>query len=309
MMIYKTKGVCCSEIRCEIADGRITELEFGGGCPGNLRGIAALAVGRTPGEIIAQLSGIRCKDRPTSCPDQLAQALRHGYNEVKYDTFLFDADNTLYDFDAAELAAMHELFSRHGFTYQEHLRTRYREINAQLWAAFEQYEKTAAEIMEYRWQLLFEEFGMNCGDIPAFSQGFLQQLGMGTQLIDGAEDICRAIVQAGGTIHIITNGDDAVQMARLRGSATSKYISQIFTSGGVGHQKPDTRFFSFVLDNIPQKDKSRMLVIGDSLSADIAGGNASGIHTCWYNIRNEENRSAHTPTYEIAHLRELARFI
>ena len=74
-MIYKTEGVCCKEIRLEVEDGVITELEFLNGCDGNLQGIAKLAKGRKVDEIVEAIEGIQCKGRPTSCPDQLAKAL------------------------------------------------------------------------------------------------------------------------------------------------------------------------------------------------------------------------------------------
>lgn len=75
-MVYKTKGVCCKEIRLEVEDGVITELEFLSGCDGNLKGIAQLAKGRNQDEVIAMMTGIQCGARSTSCPDQLAAALR-----------------------------------------------------------------------------------------------------------------------------------------------------------------------------------------------------------------------------------------
>ena len=74
-MVYKTKDVCCREIRVEVDNGIITEIEFIEGCNGNLKGLAALAVGRTTDEVINTLGGIKCKHRDTSCPDQLAIAL------------------------------------------------------------------------------------------------------------------------------------------------------------------------------------------------------------------------------------------
>jgi len=75
-MTYKTEGVCCQEIQFEVENGVIKELQFQSGCNGNLQGIAQLAKGRKPEEIISALSGIQCKGRPTSCPDQLAIALK-----------------------------------------------------------------------------------------------------------------------------------------------------------------------------------------------------------------------------------------
>ena len=75
-MIFKTQGVCSQEIHLEVADGVIQELSFLNGCNGSLKGIAELAKGRKADEIINILSGIKCNNRPTSCPDQLATALK-----------------------------------------------------------------------------------------------------------------------------------------------------------------------------------------------------------------------------------------
>ncbi len=73
---YKTKGVCSRQINFEIEDGIIKEIKFIGGCHGNTQGVAALAKGRTVQEIIDLLEGIDCGGRGTSCPDQLAKALK-----------------------------------------------------------------------------------------------------------------------------------------------------------------------------------------------------------------------------------------
>lgn len=76
MIAYKTKGVCCNEISVDVKDGIINEVKFSNGCDGNLKGIAQLAKGRKTDEIIPLISGIKCGARGTSCPDQLAHALR-----------------------------------------------------------------------------------------------------------------------------------------------------------------------------------------------------------------------------------------
>ena len=74
-MIYKTKGTCSTSIDVELKDGVIDSVKFTGGCNGNLQGISALVKGMKPEEAISRLKGIRCGFKPTSCPDQLAQAL------------------------------------------------------------------------------------------------------------------------------------------------------------------------------------------------------------------------------------------
>lgn len=73
---YKTSGVCSREIHIEVEDGVITSCAFVGGCHGNTQGVAALVVGMKVDDAIARLSGIDCRGRGTSCPDQLAKALR-----------------------------------------------------------------------------------------------------------------------------------------------------------------------------------------------------------------------------------------
>lgn len=73
---YKTSGTCSREIIFEIVDGKVRNLRFVGGCNGNLQGIGALCEGVSVDDIIARVQGISCGGRPTSCPDQLAQALK-----------------------------------------------------------------------------------------------------------------------------------------------------------------------------------------------------------------------------------------
>ena len=75
-MVYRTKGTCSSSSEIEVKDGIIENVQFVGGCNGNLKGIAALVKGMKAEEAVEKLEGIRCGMKPTSCPDQLAQALK-----------------------------------------------------------------------------------------------------------------------------------------------------------------------------------------------------------------------------------------
>lgn len=78
---YRTKGVCASAIHFDIVDGKVTNVKFDGGCHGNTQGIASLVEGMSPEEVIKRLSGIRCRIKNTSCPDQLATALREAISK------------------------------------------------------------------------------------------------------------------------------------------------------------------------------------------------------------------------------------
>ena len=76
MTTYNTKGTCSRAINYEVADGVVTKCEIVGGCPGNTQGVASLCRGMRVGDVITRLEGIDCKGRGTSCPDQLARALK-----------------------------------------------------------------------------------------------------------------------------------------------------------------------------------------------------------------------------------------
>lgn len=73
---YKTQGTCSSHIELEVENGIVRQVAFWGGCNGNLQGISRLVKNLPVDEVIAKLEGIRCGNRPTSCPDQLCKALR-----------------------------------------------------------------------------------------------------------------------------------------------------------------------------------------------------------------------------------------
>lgn len=75
-MVYKTHGTCSSQIQFDLVDGKVHNVRFTGGCNGNLKGIASLVEGMDAAEAVKRLEGIRCGFKPTSCPDQLARALK-----------------------------------------------------------------------------------------------------------------------------------------------------------------------------------------------------------------------------------------
>ncbi len=77
---YKTKGTCSQKIVFDLEDGKVTNVQFFGGCNGNLKGIGALVEGMNIDEVITRVEGIRCGMKSTSCPDQLAQALKAAKN-------------------------------------------------------------------------------------------------------------------------------------------------------------------------------------------------------------------------------------
>jgi uncharacterized protein (TIGR03905 family) len=78
---YKTKGTCSQRILFEISDNKVWNVQFIGGCNGNLQGISKLVEGMDANEVISRIEGIRCGFKPTSCPDQLATAIKEALNK------------------------------------------------------------------------------------------------------------------------------------------------------------------------------------------------------------------------------------
>jgi len=226
----------------------------------------------------------------------------------KYDIFLFDADGTLFDFSLAEAGAVQAMFNSCGFDYTEDILLKYRRLSAPLWERYEKGEITTENLLVLRWVHLFDELGISY-DAKDFGGKYLNELGRGIFLIDGALEICRDIVSSNNQLYIVTNGVFATQKARIEHSAISKYVSDFFVSGAIGFPKPHPFYFEHVFSHIPQITKDKILIVGDSLSADIAGGNNAGIDSCWLNISDAVNDTGIIPTYEISALSELHEFI
>lgn len=226
----------------------------------------------------------------------------------KYDLFLFDADGTLFDYDLAEANALKTMFDYYGFNYTESIRSKYREINSDVWKSYEKAEITKGNLQTLRFSRLFEYIGVKC-DEKRFNEEYLSELGKGAFLIDGALEICKHIVSCGKRLYIVTNGILATQQSRIKHSLIKDYISDFFVSEFVGFQKPHISYFEYVFSHIPQVEKDKILIVGDSLSADIAGGNNAGIDSCWLNMSGAKNDTGIVPTYEISKLKELYKFI
>ena len=225
-----------------------------------------------------------------------------------YDVFLIDADGTLFNFELAEATAFRTVFEACGFKYSEKILTRYSAINDSLWKKFETGDIKVDEIKTHRFIQLFNEIGVEY-DANDFNNRYVVELAKGAFLIEGAREICEKITFADKKIYIVTNGLTHVQRTRLSNSPIKEYITECFISELIGYQKPDIRYFEYVLSQIPHISKDKILMIGDSLTADIAGGNNANIDTCWFNEKRIKNQTNIKPTYEITKLNQMQQFV
>jgi 2-haloacid dehalogenase len=222
---------------------------------------------------------------------------------INHPWLLFDADGTLFDYESAERKALAATFMDAGLPYQAGDLQIYRAINSELWAAFERGEISQPDLHLARFKRLLDALDMTA-DIPTFGERYLWNLGHNPDLIVGAEEVVAALAQS-HKLYLITNGIPAVQYTRLSLSPISPYIEGITISGEVGHAKPDPRIFDNAFVGMGQPPKQDVLIIGDSLSADIQGGHDYGIDTCWYNPNGGESILSIPITYTINSLHEL----
>lgn len=106
-------------------------------------------------------------------------------------------------------------------------------------------------------------------------------------------------------LSIITNGLTSVQENRIRKSVIAKYFENIIISEEISVSKPNPKIFEYALQNMNYGDKSKVLMVGDSLTSDIQGGINFGIDTCWYNPNKIVNETKLKPTYEISALKKI----
>lgn len=227
----------------------------------------------------------------------------------KYSTILFDADNTLLDFDMAEKAALTQILGEIGVNVTDEVAALYSRINLSYWRAFERGEVTKAELRTRRFKDLFREIGFEYnGDVTFVADTYLSYLAKGAYLLDGALYLCERLREEGYKLYIITNGVSATQKSRLSKSGLDKVIDGVFISEDIGIQKPFPEFFDYVFERIEEKDKSKIIVVGDSYGSDIKGACGVGLDCVWFNRLKEENVLSLSITKEIGELSELFEF-
>lgn len=229
--------------------------------------------------------------------------------EKKYTTLLFDADNTLLDFDTAEEKALTRVLSEIGMNVTEEVTKQYSRINLSYWQAFERGEVTKAELRTARFEDLFKKCGFHTDlSLGFIADTYLSYLGEGEYLLDGALELCEKLKNEGYKIYIITNGVAETQKKRLSKSGLDRFLDGLFVSEAVGSQKPQPAFFEYVFEHIEEKDREKLLVIGDSYGSDIKGAAGVGLDCIWLNPKCENNVLSLPIKKEIRDLRELFGF-
>lgn len=224
-----------------------------------------------------------------------------------YEVIFFDVDNTLFDFSKSEQIAFTQTFYDYNIQNDLHMFEKtYQKVSDVLWEDLENGEITLKDLGPERFKRLFSEHDLKM-DGTIFNEDYLSHLGKQYHLMEGAEEVIGALAHK--RLGIITNGFAEVQHSRISHSNLAGYFEEIIVSEEVNASKPQPQIFEYAFEKMNLKDRSKVLMVGDSLTSDIQGGINYQIDTCWFNPNQEENPTNIQPTYEINHLEELLDII
>lgn len=222
---------------------------------------------------------------------------------AKYEFLLLDADETLFDFARCERDALLDALRDAGITPNEEMIATYSEINDGFWKMLERGEIGKSELRVARFESFCRHYGFQV-DVPRLAIGYTDALSTKGFLISGALEVCRELA-AHCKLYIITNGIATVQRGRFEPSPLRELVQELFISEELGAEKPNSAYFEAVAAKIPNFDRKKALVVGDSLSSDMRGGVYAGIDTCWYNPKGKSAPADLPITYTVRTLEDL----
>ncbi len=201
-----------------------------------------------------------------------------------YTAILWDLDNTLLDFNASETYAFHTSMKYAGLTSSDALLALYSKINLSFWKMLERGEITKDVLLNQRFASFFEAADITGVDVPLFRDNYQRLLAGIACEIEDSLTLCRLLHETHRQ-YIVTNGVASTQRSRLHLSRLEEVMDGLFISEELGCEKPSAAFFARSFEQIPDFKKEETVIVGDSLTSDMAGGNQAGIACCWYNPR------------------------
>ena len=219
-------------------------------------------------------------------------------------TLLWDVDGTLLDFKKSEEVSLIKALNSIGVeNVTNELIETYSEINLGFWKRLERGEIDKKEVLEGRFRVFFERMGIEFSDVAEFNKRYLENLRDNFFVAENSLELIKEL----GRDHkqyIVTNGTASVQDKKLKVSGIEDLVDGIFISEYVGFEKPDIRFFEAVKKETGYIEEET-LIIGDSLTSDMRGGENAKIKTVWYNPETADNKSDVNPDFVIKSLWEI----
>ena len=218
---------------------------------------------------------------------------------MKYQWILFDADETLFHFDAYK--GLQLMFSRFGVDFSRDDFSHYQTVNLPLWVEYQDGVITAIELQNKRFQLWADKLDVTT---QTLNSAFMTAMADICSLLPGAKALISALtgqVKMG----IITNGFTELQHVRLEKTGLKDVFSPLIISEQVGVAKPDIAIFEHALTHMGHPQREQVLMVGDNPHSDILGGMNAGFDTCWLNSERAPLPKGIEPSYEVTSLTQL----
>ncbi len=201
---------------------------------------------------------------------------------IKY--VFIDIDDTIIDFQLSAESAIRKMFEEQNIPCPDDIMTHYRKGCDPLWRRLEKREITLAQLQEIRWSTVFENMGISYDSKIDYEQKYREQLSVTDFKIEGSDELLKYLSEK-YTICAASNSHYFQQINRLKLCGFDKYITHLFTSNEIGYEKPYHVFFERCFEKLGNPSKDEVIMIGDSLTADVAGAYEFGIKSIWFNSK------------------------
>ncbi|MBE2893489.1 pyrimidine 5'-nucleotidase [Pasteurellaceae bacterium NCTC 11878] len=222
---------------------------------------------------------------------------------MRYDWVFFDADETLFSFDA--FRGLQLLLADYGVGFSAQDFAEYQQLNKPLWAQYNQGQISAQHLQTARFADIALKLRVSAEEL---NHQFLLKMAEICQPLPNVVMMLETLRALGCQLGIITNGFTALQQLRLERTGLAHHFAFVAISEQVGVAKPQVEIFDYALQCANNPPKSAVLMVGDSLETDIQGAFNAGVASCWLNAKRLES-STLTPTFEIQSMAQLPALI
>lgn len=224
-------------------------------------------------------------------------------------TLLWDIDGTLLDFIKSEEYGIRKCFEKFGLgECTDEMLARYSKINRKYWGMLERAEITKQQVLIERFVEFFESENIDFNNVDEFNDEYQISLGDKSFPCKNAIETVTAL-KGKYKQYAVTNGTIVAQQRKLKQSGLINIFDDVFISDEIGFEKPNIEFFNAVQEKIGKFNKNEVMIIGDSLSSDMQGGNNAGILCCWYNPHNTVNKNDIKIDYEIKDIADILEIL
>lgn len=220
---------------------------------------------------------------------------------------LIDLDNTIIDFNECARHSIMGIFEDLGFHYDDNVFETFITENVKIWKRLERGEIDKPYLRANRWNIILGKLGIEY-DGTIIEERFENGVAKGAYPVEYAYELLEYLYSK-YDLYVVSNGFRFVQESRVKIGKFDKYFKELFLSEDIGIQKPDIRFFDYCYEKIGCPPKEDLILIGDSLSADIQGGINFNVETIWFNKNNEPQNDTIKPTYTVNHLKEIEKIL